>query len=254
MKKMFFLMATLPLFTSCASMILDTRDLGVFTVIENNTPYDIHYYQGPSHSIKVHACEMDLPFIKTVVINGQLFVSYDSNHHFRNKPYVEVYSPHFKKYNGLGSGDFRAKKPMQTNNVVLNMNGSGHASFRQMTADNIEINNQGSGNVRMKDSRANQKTTVVNQGSGDVKGRVDTQEFKGHTTNTGDINMKGNASTVTTKQDSTGRTEYRRTNGSRAERSNVSNSNHTATKTATNGNQTTTNKQNTTRNKTRGGR
>lgn len=267
--KKYLILALLPLLTACSSMIFDTRTPATFTIIENTSPYDIHYYQGNRHSVRVHAHRADLAFIETVIINGQLYVRCDPYHHFHGTPYIEVYSPMLRQYNGYGAGHFRAYTDMYMEDMFFNMRGSGHAYLPHVSAHNMNMHSYGSGKIHVKEGNISGRndinmngngtikfhgrsgsTTVNNQGRGTVKGRVDTDTFNGRSTSTGDIRMRGNATTVTTQQESSGRSEYKRTSEGR--RGTTQQTTTTSSRSTTRG--TATQQTTTTTNSSRGGR
>lgn len=216
MKKLFICAAAILLMSSCGSMssLYDVRPMNSFAMIDNNTPFDIHYYQGNEYRVRVCGHRGDINSVYTQVVNGQLMVGYDNSYHYSGRPYIEVYSPYINQYNNHSSGNFYNKNTMNMNNQNFHVNNYGHGNTNvsNITVNNINVNNYGSGDIKVNNGTITNNTQVNNQGTGNIKGNnVNTHEFRGQSTNTGNINMRGNATTVTTTQQGTGKTEYKRT-------------------------------------------
>lgn len=108
-----------------------------------------------------------------------------------NKSVVYVTSPDIVSVSVTGSGDFRSKKHVDTDNMIIRVKGSGDVSFADIICDTLDVRVFGSGDADMKKVKA-AHTMLTVKGSGDVSvgfdgsGTVESRIF-----GSGDITLKG---------------------------------------------------------------
>ncbi|MGN1156500.1 MAG: head GIN domain-containing protein, partial [Agathobacter sp.] len=81
---------------------------------------------------------------------------------------VKVASKNLKEVKITGSGDFKATTDIKTDNLNLNISGSGDMEFKKVTADAAKVNIAGSGDISMKQIDTKNLNTSI-AGSGEIE-------------------------------------------------------------------------------------
>ena len=81
---------------------------------------------------------------------------------------VYVYSPDLTGVTLKSSGSFSVEKPVDTDNLSVELTGSGNMSFDRVVCDNLSVELRGSGNIEM-DSVRGVTSSVSLLGAGNVK-------------------------------------------------------------------------------------
>lgn len=157
----------------------ENRSVGKFTKIAIDCSLCVHYTQGKNVSVKVEGPEDKLQNVMTKMEGGTLVVSCTkaqkrsgSGGFFFNTgdmSGVEVYvtSPDLVGVRLLGSGDFDCRSKLDTDNMKIELRGSGDIYFSDIICDNIYTELVGSGDVVLKNVDA-LKSVVSLVGSGDI--------------------------------------------------------------------------------------
>ncbi len=180
----------------------------------------IYYTQGDTTSVIVEAPRDLIQDVEVSVADSCLTVKIKDNVKMvKHKLFaddddeVKVYvtSPDLIEATLSGSGDFKSNGPVDTDNLKIELKGSGDMDFKYIICDNISITLVGSGDIELDHVKAQTaemelvgsgdlktklegvgRTDIVLKGSGDVKventqGGTVTSDLRG----SGDITLKG---------------------------------------------------------------
>ncbi len=207
MKKVLFAVTALALLTSCMNvhysrkskaLAEDNRQLNGFERIELLGSLDVKYQQGDSFSVKVQAPSKVIGDVMTRVEGNVLKVNMKGSNTFFNfgvsdSKDVAVYvtSPDFLGISLRGSGDFECNGLLDTDNLDIDLQGSGDISFDNIICDKINVSLVGSGDVDLKRVKA-LHSSVNLVGSGDIKVAFDNSgAVESRLTGSGDITLSG---------------------------------------------------------------
>lgn len=180
----------------------EVRTTGKFTRIVLDSPVSVHYTQGNKVSVTVKGPADELKDVQTKVSSGTLYISYKTRSRtiLRGLTFfgsnktdgVEVFvtSPDLLGVKLVGPGDFDCRGRLDTDNLKIELCGSGDIFFSNIICDNIVTELVGSGDIVLKNVDA-LKSVVSLVGSGDIN--ISQKNVK--TTNitlkgSGDIGMK----------------------------------------------------------------
>jgi len=147
----------------------ENREVSSFHNINLKIGADVELVQSENVTVFVIANENLLQHIETRVNNNTLIIeTADCNCLDSDDPItVKIGIPVIKGINVCGSGTVWAKDRIVTENLGLNVSGSGDIIFDQVMLDNYSVDIAGSGNVQLKGSPS--KSGDINiSGSGDV--------------------------------------------------------------------------------------
>ncbi len=180
----------------------ELRPVGNFTQIVINSPVYVYYTQGKKAEVKVEGPADKLQYVLVEVNSNKLVVSCKnkskrgfgglsfSNSVDMDGVKVYVTSPDLIGVQLLGSGDFDCRGKLDTDNMRIELRGSGDISFENIICDNIYTELVGSGDISLNSVDA-LKSTVSLVGSGDItisqkNVKATTATLKG----SGDISIK----------------------------------------------------------------
>ncbi len=209
MKKwMLFLMIALPMVASSCTetkttvtgsgrQVTDHRN-GVtgFEAIEINGSFDVVYRQANTFHVSVRGPQKLVSKVETTVSNGRLKIGSKKSRSFfgfnsdSDDVTVVVSSPDLTGVFLKGSGDFKCDGHVDTDNMKLELRGSGDIEIKSLICDNIQVMLFGSGDIDLPNVTA-RHSSISLIGSGDIditQHRVDTtdMDLKG----SGDIDLK----------------------------------------------------------------
>ena len=180
--------------------VTETVSVKPFEKISVAGSFDVHYVQGETTSVKV---EGPVKYLRqTVVANdGQTLRIKTKRGVWRSMEDVNVYitSPDLTHVSMAGSGEFDAEGMVDTDNLTLELAGSGEIDFKQLVCDNLNIQVAGSGDVDVESVDVN-KADMQIAGSGDIKVHFVRADFvSAQVAGSGDIKLSGKAKQVEKK-------------------------------------------------------
>ena len=180
--------------------VMETVSVKPFEKISVAGSFDVHYVQGETTSVKV---EGSVKYLRqTVVANdGQTLRIKTKRGVWRSMEDVNVYitSPDLTHVSMAGSGEFDAEGMVDTDNLTLELAGSGEIDFKQLVCDNLNIQVAGSGDVDVESVDVN-KADMQIAGSGDIKVHFVRADFvSAQVAGSGDIRLSGKAKQVDKK-------------------------------------------------------
>ncbi len=207
-KLMFLLMIALPLVASSCSetkatvtgngrQVTENRNnLKDFETIEINGSFDVIYRQASTYHVSVRGPQKLVSKIETTVSDNRLKIGLKKSNTFNlintgsDDVTIVVSSPDLTGVILKGSGDFKCNGHVDTDNMKIELRGSGEIEFKSLICDNIQVTLAGSGDIDLPHVTA-RRSDITLIGSGDIditQHQVDltNMELKG----SGDIELK----------------------------------------------------------------
>lgn len=158
----------------------EERSATSFTVIANETSFQVIYVKGDQHSITVEAESNLLPYIETEISGGALEVRTVRGTHclrYTTQPVITVTAPLISELVNAGSGDIIAG-PLGGEDVKIIVSGSGEISCGDISARDVSVVISGSGNVLTGEiSALTMKATLSGSGDLTASGEVTTARY-----------------------------------------------------------------------------
>ncbi len=174
------------------NLVTQSRDLPVFTAIENSGSADLFITIGEKQSVEVTFDDNLVDIIetevdgKTLYIGSEKGVSYSASRGCR----IEITINSLEEIELNGSGDIVIEN-LNSERFFYDLSGSGDLVVRG-NAGEVEISVKGSGDVNARDLVARDAFVRI-MGSGDVEVHA-TESFDGSVYGSGDIRYYGNPS------------------------------------------------------------
>lgn len=147
----------------------ETRSVSGFQRIELDMAGDVEVTTG-EFNVQVNAQGNLLPILKTEVIDGTLRIYFSENVSYSENVLVKVSAPAFDGFNITGSGEINCLGPIQSDKLVVSVEGSGDVAIPQATLNTLEGNIIGSGDLVLG-GKANSALIDIN-GSGEVMAKA----------------------------------------------------------------------------------
>lgn len=157
-------------------VVTQNRNVKCFDKIYIEGCPTVYYAQGSKPSVVVKADKAIIDNIKTTVTGNTLTISYKGNSSivvfngsFNSSDAMSIYitSPDITGVILQGSGDFISEKKVDTDNMDIQLKGSGDIKFGSIICDNISTTLVGSGDIDVKNADA-LKADIELVGSGDL--------------------------------------------------------------------------------------
>lgn len=143
----------------------ELRVVQPFTAVVNNGAFEVYVHPSPRHEVEIDAESNLLPFIRTTVSGGQLFIETKGSHCISPgmSMIVHVYVPYVESFTLNGSGLIRAEN-LLLDHLSLQLNGSGDI---EAGADllNLDASISGSGSIRLAGRTNNSSLHISGSGN-----------------------------------------------------------------------------------------
>lgn len=181
----------------------EVREVGSFSALENNCSLDVYITQGDVQKVVVVSPEKYMHKIKTTVQANTLVIDVKGSLNYRNEDlHIEITVKDLNEINNNGSADFEIKGTFTTENMFLDMHGSGDFEG-DFNVKNMEVKMNGSGDVEI--GGINGSLEVYQYGSGDFEAEavyVGSSYFKMN--GSGDCEVNGTAAMMELSQNGSG--------------------------------------------------
>jgi hypothetical protein len=150
--------------------VKESRSVSSFNKISLAMSGDVYISQGDRQSVEVEAAKDVMDIIETE-IHGETLVVKTRNGNWRNLGDVNVYIT-VPKINGLqvsGSGEMVCQTPVVTEEIDIEVSGSGDVTVSQLASAVISATITGSGNIKLAGSNDKAELDVEITGSGSIK-------------------------------------------------------------------------------------
>lgn len=202
-------------FTSCrkkpswpvngkGSSVEQTRSISNFDRIHLSTDAELEYVQDSVYSVVISAQQNILNILETKTNGSTLQIDLDKTAYNYNKVKIYVHSPNIYNFTISGSGNIKCPGNINTNNLELNISGSGNLSVNSLTTQSLQSKISGSGNVTVSGGLiTNQNVSISGSGNintVDAKSNVCTAKISGSgditawVTESLDVNISGSGS------------------------------------------------------------
>lgn len=204
----------------------ESRQVNDFTGVLVSGSINVDLSYGNSNSISVEADENLLPYIETVVENGNLVVKTKDKVAIRSKNKMVVHASLTKltrlrvsgSGNITGNGDFSNDSKTEIavsgsgniniginsfNETKINISGSGNVTLRGRSTNNIDATISGSGNIDCSEVSCNDVFAHVS-GSGNIKVYAN-RSIDARVSGSGNIYYKGSATKINLKSAGSGK-------------------------------------------------
>jgi hypothetical protein len=175
MKTLFFLVIALTV--SCTTPVMsgetvkETRDVSPFSSINLAISADVYLTQGAVQKVEIEGDKGSLQEIETSVSDETLKIkTKDYFHGNFGKISIYITVPEIHTLSVSGSGDITAQSSVKTNELDLNVSGSGSIHFKELSARELSATITGSGDIDLASGQAETETDVVITGSGSFSG------------------------------------------------------------------------------------
>jgi hypothetical protein len=173
MKNVFIFIAMLAF--SCTAPVLsgdtikEVRNVDQFSGVSLAISANVFLTQGPVQKVEVEGDKTSLEEIETEVNNGTLKIhTKDMFHGNFGKVSVYITVPAINALTVSGSGDITANSDINSDELDLNISGSGSIRFSALSAGEVSANITGSGNIEVSAGQARSDLEVVVTGSGSL--------------------------------------------------------------------------------------
>jgi Putative auto-transporter adhesin, head GIN domain len=171
MKNLFLFIAMLSF--SSATCVLsgetvkEIRNVSQFSGVSLAISADVYLTQGSAQKVEIEGDKTSLEEVETVVNNGTLKIQIkDMFHGNIGKVSIYITVPAINALTVSGSGDIEAKSDINTDELDLNISGSGSIRFSDLSAREVSATITGSGGIELSAGQAQSELEVVITGSG----------------------------------------------------------------------------------------
>ncbi len=186
------------------SVIEEERDVVDFSSISTNGATNVYITKGNNFKVTVKAYENLVPYLETIVSNGNLKIQYRDNTNVRNdNSEVIITMPSIGSVNINGSADVSATGNFSGNSLRTNISGSGNIHFNEGTYNELIHFCSGSGNLSAFGVTVNDAEISVS-GSGDAQTTC-TGSLNVNISGSGTIYYKGNPQNVNSNVSGSGK-------------------------------------------------
>jgi len=163
--------------SSCATSVLtgqtvkETRDLPAFDAVSLAFSGDVFISQGSPRKVEIEADKSSMEIIETK-IEGNTLVLKTKNGHWRDLGEINVYitMPDISCFSVSGSGSMVCETPIRTNEIKIEVSGSGSITVNKLESPNVSAAITGSGDITLAGASNDQsEMEAIITGSGDFQ-------------------------------------------------------------------------------------
>lgn len=187
----------------------ETRNTGTYMSVSSNGFWDINLVFGESGTIVLEGDENLLPYIETIVEDGNLKIKMKQKLNIRTKNRIKVTVP-LKIMTGIalsGSGNIRGEgKFYNEGKTRVWLSGSGKIDIQFQKAGSIEAGISGSGGIRLSGMAQTVDARVSGSGNADLS-KLKAEEATAHISGSGDIELNA-SKTIDARISGSGNVSY----------------------------------------------
>jgi Putative auto-transporter adhesin, head GIN domain len=150
-------------------VVTTNRTASNFTAISVSLGAKVYVTQGSDYKVEVLAQQNIQDIIRTSVENGELQLNFHRNYLVTSKDdvIINVTAPSINRLQVSGSSDLFTVGNLVTDNLALDVSGSGNISIPQVEATSVQGKVSGNGNISILAGHATDESFKVS-GSGDI--------------------------------------------------------------------------------------
>lgn len=147
--------------------IKESRDVSGFDRIDLSVDADISYTQDSVYKLEISAQPNILRILSTEVKGSELQLDFKRKVWDHNKIKIIIHSPEISRFEISGSGDIEVQNTIVTDNLHLDISGSGSISIPKITVKDLNARISGSGGLRISGGNVINEDFKIS-GSGDI--------------------------------------------------------------------------------------
>ncbi len=169
--------------------VSETRQINNFNGVDLSVSAYVEIIKDSTFKVEINAQRNVLDIIETKIINSNLEIGLKKHSLLRqHEPIkIKIYMPQVYHLDVSGSGKIECKLPFQSDNMSLNISGSGEIQYIGQVKNNLNAEISGSGKMYLYSDAVCNQTNISISGSGSI----DAQTFK---TNYSNVNISGSGS------------------------------------------------------------
>lgn len=158
-------------FAGDQSVVKETRDVSGFTRVNFGVSGNLYINFGPEFKVVLEGERRDLEDIITEVTGGKLVIKKDNwRFNLNEKITAYVTMPELKGLGVSGSGKAEIRDAVKTEDLDLNVSGSGKLYVTNVEVSKLDCSISGSGNIIFDSNGNADRTNVSISGSGNFMG------------------------------------------------------------------------------------
>lgn len=148
----------------------EERKVSGFTEISISIAADVYLSQGDEEKLVLEGDEDALEKIETEVKGNTLRIKHEGTFHSGNIKKVKVYltARDIEEISIAGSADLQAQTKISSENIELNVSGSGKIEIKELETDQIDASISGSGKINLAGTKTVSSLDLSISGSGDL--------------------------------------------------------------------------------------
>jgi len=152
------------------NLITEERSTSSFNAIQLSIGAEINITQSPIYTVKITTSENLMKLIKTDVSGNTLYIGMKKKTCIRkqNDIKIAITLPQLKKIDISGSGDVTVRGKIVTDDLDIQISGSGNVEMDSLYASSCSVSISGSGNVTLAGSEIINNQTIKISGSGNI--------------------------------------------------------------------------------------
>lgn len=160
-------------FSSGQSTVKETRDLTGFTRVSYGVSGNLYINFGPQFKVVLEGEKAELDDIVTEVSGGKLVIKKENwRLNMNEKITVYITMPELNGLGVSGSGKAEIKDAVKTEDLNLNVSGSGKILTADVVASNLKCGISGSGDISLGGNGDITKADISISGSGNYRGET----------------------------------------------------------------------------------
>ncbi len=143
------------------------RRVESFDKISSYTSFDVVLKKGNTHTVTIEAQNIDPDKILTDVKDGTLKVTMEEGEYKDVKATLYITYSKLEAISLFGSGNIDCESSISTDNLSINLQGSGDISLKSIQTAEVSASIKGSGDIYLAGNT--EKVTLSVKGSGDIE-------------------------------------------------------------------------------------
>lgn len=148
-------------------LVAETRNVKNFNGLELDVDAQVNVTIGPVISFEVIGQQNILDVLNVKVINGLLVIDYNESVWFHKRLQIDITVPDLSFISSFGSGDIYVHSPLVTDELYLDVFGSGNIKLVALSSPFVDSEIKGSGEIKLDGVVQSQQINI--SGSGNYK-------------------------------------------------------------------------------------
>ncbi|MBE0661056.1 MAG: DUF2807 domain-containing protein [Bacteroidales bacterium] len=146
-------------------MVRDTYQMGYFDGVQVDVNAFVRISQGSETRVEILGQENILDILDVRTINNVLVISFDVNVWKYEKLQIDIEVPDLNLISSMGSADIHMITPLVTDNLSIDIFGSGTTIIPELSAEKLTSRIHGSGNIEVGGSVETEHVSINGSGN-----------------------------------------------------------------------------------------